>query len=136
MLKKLIKPLMATAIVASSFAAVSASADSMSFMVVDGHATVRSTSPIAVTRYAPGAVATLLNVDCEVAGSPVEFPNDIKIWSTSGILAGTMLAWNVPGSSFDGVLEMPALAPNQAAFISNALPGGLPAGTPCEVAVQ
>ncbi len=136
MLKKLIKPLAVTAVLASAFGGVSANAD-MSFMIVDGQGTVASTTPMRVTTNATTArvpvVAAALNVDCAVEGTPTEFPNDIKIWSSDGITAGTTLAWNVPGSTFDGILEMPALAPNQAAFISGVLSGGLPAGTLCEV---
>ena len=120
MFKPFLKPLAAAAVVAGALAGVAAQANGVAFMVVDGNATAT-----------PG-----LQLECAVAGTPVEFPNDIKVWSTQAIAAGTQVAWNVPGSTFDGLFELPALAANQHAFLSSVLPGGLPAGTPCEAVAQ
>ena len=137
MFKPFLKPLAAAAVVAGALAGVAAQANGVAFMVVDGNATV---APIGNTRIvaqeARPAATPGLQLECAVAGTPVEFPNDIKVWSTQTIAAGTQVAWNVPGSTFDGLFELPALAANQHAFLSSVLPGGLPAGTPCEAVAQ
>lgn len=137
MLKTFITPLAAAAVMAGALTGLSAYADGVAFMVVDGNAAV---APIGNTRIVAQATAPApvsdLRFDCTVTGTPVEFPNDIKIWSAEAVAAGTRVAWSVPGSSFDGLLELPALAANQHAFLPGVLPAGLPAGSPCDATLR
>ncbi len=76
-----------------------------------------------------------LNLVCGVYGTPVEFPNDIRIWQPTGyaVPAGTKVFWKVPGSSFQGVATLPKIEPGKAYTLSNALPGGYPAGPNCQI---
>ena len=79
------------------------------------------------------AARIAIKVGCVVNGTPVEFPNDIFIVNQSGVAlqARTQVKWNTQNNAFSGVVQLPAMQPGQAHFVSNALPGGLPAGTPC-----
>lgn len=72
-----------------------------------------------------------LSLNCSVAGTPVEFPDDLHIWSTHAIAAGTVATWSVTGTSMHGSMVLPALAPGQFYFASGVLPGGMEAGRPC-----
>jgi hypothetical protein len=78
------------------------------------------------------------NVACRVQGTPVEFPNDITIINNgpATVPAGTKLHWwmTKPAKQGDHVLgsDLPA---NKHVLISNAIPGGLPAGMSCGVKV-
>ena len=126
MFKPFLKPLAAAAVVAGALAGVAAQANGVAFMVVDGNATV---VPIGNTRIvaqeARPAATPGLQLECAVAGTPVEFPNDIKVWSTQAIAAGTQVAWNVPGSTFDGLFQRPA----RRLACGHALRGGGAVGT-------
>ena len=73
-----------------------------------------------------------LKFDCVVAGTPVEFPNDIRISNpyNFAVAAGTVVAYSAPfGNS--GTVVLPALAPGAGFFVSNAVPGGITAGAAC-----
>ncbi|MCL4676577.1 MAG: hypothetical protein KJZ59_11325 [Pararhodobacter sp.] len=71
---------------------------------------------------------------CAVRGTPVEFPDDISIWSsTLPIPAGTVVDWSVPSSTYHGTVTLPALEPNRIHFLSGALGSALAAGTPCVI---
>ena len=70
-------------------------------------------------------------LNCAVAGTPVEFPDDLHIWSDHAIAAGTVASWSVTGTSMHGTVVLPALAPGQFYFASHVLPGGWPAGAAC-----
>ncbi|MCP3970714.1 MAG: hypothetical protein GY717_10460 [Rhodobacteraceae bacterium] len=74
-----------------------------------------------------------ISFTCAVNGTPVEFPNDIMIVNPHAFAtdAGVKVAWATQNNAFSGVLTLPTLQPGQMHFVSNALPGGLPAGTPC-----
>ena len=84
------------------------------------------------------AVTAMVSIGfrCEVSGTPVEFPNDIRLTRVVGATtAGTSVAYAVPGGH-TGVVTLPALAAGQSYHVSNAVPGGLPAGTACTAAVN
>ena len=91
-----------------------------------------------ILRRAPGERPQLRSaLACAVRGTPVEFPNDIVIWPQSyWVPAGTIASWSVPGSIFHGTVALPSLSHGQSFFVSNAIPGGLPAETPCTVTMQ
>jgi len=71
--------------------------------------------------------------DCRAQGTPVEFPDDLVVVNEGpgSIAAGTKINWRMDNSFTQGSYVLPALAPNQHVFISNANTGGLPAGTKC-----
>ncbi|WP_334192363.1 hypothetical protein [Pararhodobacter sp.] len=72
-----------------------------------------------------------LRLNCAVAGTPVEFPDDLHIWADFPVAAGTVAHWNVTGTSMQGSVVLPALAAGQYYFAAHALPGGWPAGSAC-----
>lgn len=80
---------------------------------------------------APSIPRPFLRLHCAVAGTPVEFPDDLHIWSDHAVAAGTVASWSVTGTSMHGSVVLPALAPGQFYFVSHALPGGVEAGHPC-----
>ncbi|MDF0603963.1 hypothetical protein P1J78_24965 [Psychromarinibacter sp. C21-152] len=76
-----------------------------------------------------------LSFACVVSGTPVEFPNDIRISNPYDFATGAVqVAYLAPGNH-SGLVNLPALAPGEGVFVSNAVPGGMTAGAPCE-AVQ
>lgn len=81
----------------------------------------------------PSILQNAVKFDCKAQGTPVEFPNDLVVVNKGpgSISAGTKINWRMENSFTQGSYVLPALAPNQQAFISNANPGGLPAGTKC-----
>src|SRR5690606_11438322 len=72
-------------------------------------------------------------MECVVSGTPVEFPNDIRVTNlgSTAIPAGTKINWEVNPSTKGNYELSSALNPNQSASLSNVLGGGLEAGTPC-----
>ncbi len=80
----------------------------------------------------PDVVRIKMVFGCAVSGTPIEFPNDIGIFNTNNfaIPAGVKVLYSTPFGGA-GIATLPALAPGQAFHVSNAVPGGLPAGTPC-----
>jgi len=72
---------------------------------------------------------------CIVAGTPVEFPNDVWIVNKGlgKLVAGTKVSWAVSGySAFKGTHTLVAdLTPGQGVHLSNVLPGGVEAGHAC-----
>ena len=73
-------------------------------------------------------------VDCDVAGSPSEFPDDIKIINKGfgPLVAGTKVKWSVPSAGKAGVYTLGAgLASGKAVVVSGVLPGGIAAGEAC-----
>lgn len=77
--------------------------------------------------------ALRLKMTCQVAGSPVEFPNDIFVANLGRVTmpAGKTVHWKITGTSIKGSAILPALAPGKGTYLQNAIPGGLTAGTPC-----
>ena len=73
-----------------------------------------------------------LSFACEVAGTPVEFPNDIRISNPYNftVQAGTVAHYSAPFGN-TGTVVLPELAPGAGIYVSNAVPGGITAGTPC-----
>lgn len=85
--------------------------------------------PVIVDR--PSLPHLSLQLHCAVAGTPVEFPDDLHIWSDHAIAAGTVASWSVTGTNLQGSVVLPALAAGQYYFASHVLPGGMEAGHPC-----
>lgn len=82
---------------------------------------------------------TYTSIGCEVAGQPVEFPNDL--WLTNKtqvtIAMGARLVWEVPSMNYKGGYRLRAdLNPGQSIFLADILPGGVEAGRPCRVSIQ
>jgi len=73
---------------------------------------------------------------CTVAGTPVEFPDDIWIINKGlgKLVAGTKVKWSIPGySSFQGTHTLVAdLAAGQGVKLSGVLGGGVEAGHDCK----
>lgn len=69
---------------------------------------------------------------CTVAGTPSEFPDDLRI-ANAGVVAipaGTQLKWKVQGDS--GIASLgQALQPGKTLKLNGVLPGGIEAGTAC-----
>jgi hypothetical protein len=73
-------------------------------------------------------------VGCTVAGSPSEFPDDVKIVNKGlgALAAGTKVKWSVPSAGKAGVYTLNAsLAPGYAVLVSGVLGAGIEAGRPC-----
>ena len=68
----------------------------------------------------------------KLCGSPVEFPDDIRITNPHNFAtdAGIVVAYNAPYGN-TGTVVLPALAPGAGFHVSNAVPGGVTAGAPC-----
>lgn len=125
-MKRTIISLTAAALLASGLG-LQASADTLSPALKNA---TKATAPTLNTGIPKPKV--LLALKCTVSGTPVEFPNDIAVWATNAsIPAGTTVAWSVPGTVLNGTATLPAVAKGKAHYISNAIPGGLVAGTPC-----
>lgn len=69
--------------------------------------------------------------NCRVQGSPVEFPDDLMVWNTSGYTVphGTKVKWRVNGSQIAGVATLPQMAPGAGVSLSNVLGNGMSGGT-------
>lgn len=71
---------------------------------------------------------------CEVAGTPSEFPNDIRIFNKgfATLNAGTKIQWKVASANKQGyyTLAQP-LQPGKGVFLSGVLGSGIEAGKPC-----
>lgn len=87
----------------------------------------------------PGALRVILPVGCAVAGTPVEFPNDVQLINKAqvALVAGTKIGWSVDGySTYKGTFTLPQkLAPGKAVFLSGVLGSGVEAGHPCTAKV-
>lgn len=87
----------------------------------------------------PGALQILLPIGCVVAGTPVEFPNDIQLVNKAkvALVAGTKIQWSVDGySTYKGTYTLTQqLAPGKAAFLSGVLGSGVEAGHPCKAKI-
>lgn len=73
-------------------------------------------------------------VACQVAGTPVEFPDDIWIINKGlgTIAAGTKVTWSVPAAAKTGTYVLAsALAPGKGVMVNGVLAGGVEAGKPC-----
>lgn len=69
---------------------------------------------------------------CTVAGTPSEFPDDLRI-ANAGVVtipAGTQFKWKVQGASGIAALGQ-ALQPGKALKLNDVLHGGVEAGTAC-----
>lgn len=69
---------------------------------------------------------------CVVAGTPSEFPDDLRIANAgvTSLPAGTQLKWSAAG--VNGAVSLgKTLQPGKSIKLSNVLPGGVEAGTVC-----
>jgi hypothetical protein len=76
----------------------------------------------------------IFSTTCVVRGTPNEFPNDIRLSNTSAatIPAGHKVRWVVNAPHYEGIYTFVApLAAGKNVFLSNVIPGGVAAGTPC-----
>lgn len=92
-------------------------------------------APQAMPRVPPMPIYKLT---CVVRGTPVEFPDDIAIINNGPgtVPAGTKVHWSMTAPAKQGDYTFTApLAPNRLVTISGVLPGGMPAGMPCQVQV-
>jgi hypothetical protein len=111
-----------------------ASLGSVPAQAADNRVQLQRTSPN--VQMAPSAIGTVarakLQFDCVVAGTPVEFPNDIFISNPYNftVAAGTQASYNAPFGN-TGTVLLPALAPGAGFWVSNAVPGGVTAGAAC-----
>lgn len=74
-------------------------------------------------------------VACLVAGSPSEFPDDVKIWNKGPgkIVKGTKVHWSVPYANKQGNYVLTAdLDPNKTVLVSGAIGYGIEAGHDCK----
>ena len=73
------------------------------------------------------------SVACFVAGSPSEFPDDIRVQNKGSMLAaGTQINWSVPFSGDHGTYTLTtSLATGGYLSLSGVLPGGVEAGHDC-----
>ena len=74
---------------------------------------------------------------CDVAGSPSEFPNDIRVTNEGAgkLVAGTKVKWSIPGygNTYKGTYTLVAtLNPGQGVHLLNVLPNGVEAGHDCK----
>jgi hypothetical protein len=122
------KPLKSLALVAA-MAAVTISPAMAELVIIPSHT---ATPSLGQTPSYGGASGLLLRLRCAVQGTPSEFPNDIRIWrNVGGISAGTVVTWTLPSTGETGTAVLPAVPAGQSYFLSNVLPGGREAGTPC-----
>lgn len=72
---------------------------------------------------------------CSVAGTPVEFPDDIVIVNKglAKLVAGTKIKWSIPGyATYAGVHTLVAdLGPGQGVKLNGVLGSGVEAGHAC-----
>lgn len=75
-------------------------------------------------------IGTILK--CTVAGTPSEFPDDLRI-ANAGVVAipaGTQVKWKAQGNSGIAALTQ-SLQPGKTLKLDGVLPGGVEAGTAC-----
>jgi hypothetical protein len=77
-----------------------------------------------------------LKLSCSVAGTPVEFPDDIFIANTGTVAvpAGTKIRWHVASLGLDGVATLDrTLKTGKSIGLRGVLEGGAEIGTPCAI---
>lgn len=136
-----LKPVLAAALVATTLAPLAEARDrAMVLQRGAGNSVVfmapsmaKALDRSALTIVDQGPLKTLnISLDCEVAGTPVEFPDDIRISNpySFAIAAGTVASYLAPFGN-TGTVVLPALEPGHGVYVSNAVPGGITAGSAC-----
>jgi hypothetical protein len=90
------------------------------------------------TKVAVGTGPIALNLDCAVAGTPAEFPDDLRITNAGSttIPVGTQIKWRIKSPRLSGAAVLSApLKAGKTVRIDGVLAGGLEAGTPCSVKI-
>lgn len=78
----------------------------------------------------------LVTLDCAVAGTPAEFPDDLRITNAgpTTIPVGTQIKWRIKSPRLSGAAVLSApLKAGKTVRIDGVLAGGLEAGTACSV---
>ena len=86
----------------------------------------------------PGKLQLAKIAGCVVAGTPSEFPDDLRFTNKGvGVLkAGTKISWKIAGYSTGGTHILVAdLSPGSTVFASGILGGGVEAGRDCTAKV-
>jgi hypothetical protein len=77
-----------------------------------------------------------LRLNCAVAGTPVEFPDDLVI-ANAGLIelaAGTQIQWQVAAAGQSGIAVLAkTLRPGKSLKLNGVLAGGVQIGTPCAI---
>ena len=75
--------------------------------------------------------------DCTAHGTPFDLPDDIVVTNNGPgkIQAGTRIQWQMKEGGNQGSHILPALEPQESAFIYNANPGGIPTGDKCSASI-
>lgn len=92
----------------------------------------------ATAQQAQVPVAVSYSFGCVVQGTPVEFPDDIRIKNlgTQAVPKGTTLRWSIPNTNRAGNHVLTAdLAPEAMITLSGVVSGGTAAGAACDVTV-
>ena len=92
----------------------------------------KPTGPVVINPNLPKL--SLYHLGCQVAGTPVEFPNDVELTNTGAttIPSGYKVHWVVPAPHHEGTYTFSVPLPaGQHVFIGNAVPGGAGAGEAC-----
>lgn len=77
-----------------------------------------------------------LVMECQIVGTPRELPNDIRITNPYGFATefGMRVRYSAPLGT-EGHVDLPALKPDESAYLLDVLPRGMSPGTVC-TAVQ
>ncbi len=78
----------------------------------------------------------LVALECTVAGTPSEFPDDLRITNAGAVAipVGTQIKWKTQSPRLSGAAVLSAsLEAGKSVRIEGVLAGGLEAGTPCTV---
>jgi len=84
-------------------------------------------------------VAQLVQFDCVVQGSPVEFPDDVLITNklTNTVAKGKTIHWSIPNTTRQGDYVLTAdLLGGKSVFVTGAIPGGMSAGVKCDAKLK
>jgi hypothetical protein len=111
--------------------ATTSAADATNFRLAPAQA------PNAVIQVNPNILVPLPTASCVVQGTPVEFPDDIRLTNTSpyALQAGKWIYWHLHNQAYGWHQLSAPLAPNASVFLGNAFTGGWPAGATCTAQV-
>ncbi len=82
-------------------------------------------------------IVPVTSLSCVVAGTPVEFPDDIMITNTGNttLAAGSKINWYLHANAYGVHTLAQPLAPTQYVLLAN-VSGGWPAGASCTASKQ
>ena len=84
-----------------------------------------------------GAATEAVKLNCKIAGTPVEFPNDLMVINEgkSAIKKGTTLIWKTKGEKGSHIMKKD-LATGESVSLSDVLKNGESAGNKCQVTIK